>query len=117
MLSRRIIPCLDVTAGRVVTQWIEDYADAAAMHLTEAEIKSKGKQRPEFRRMAADVAIQVGLGRFFGAKFRAGVLYAIYEQSGDCTALELSLQCTKKHGVTGLNLLNVRVKFISRTLQ
>jgi hypothetical protein len=77
-------------------QWIEDYADAAAKHFAQAETKSKGKQRPEFRRMAIDVAIQVGLGRFFGAKFRAGVLYAIFEQSGDHTALELSLKMYKK---------------------
>ena len=39
---------------------------------------------------------QAGLGRFFGAKFRAGVLYAIFEQSGDRTALELSLEMYQK---------------------
>jgi hypothetical protein len=77
-------------------QWIEDYADAAAKYLAQAETKSKGKQRPEFRRMAIDVAIQVGLGRFFGAKFRSGILYAIFEQSGDRTALELSLSMYRK---------------------
>jgi hypothetical protein len=77
-------------------QWIEDFADAADEHLAQAETRSKGKQKPEFRRMAIDVAIQVGLGRFFGAKFRAGVLYAIFEQSGDRTALELSLKTYKK---------------------
>ena len=42
--------------------------------------------------MAADVTIAAGLGRFFGAKFRSGVLYAIYEQSGDRTALESALE-------------------------
>ncbi len=77
-------------------QWIEDYAEAAAKHLADAEARSKGKQRPEFRRMSIDVAIQVGLGRFFGAKFRSGVLYAIFEQSGDRTALELSLKMYQK---------------------
>ena len=45
--------------------------------------RSPGKDRPEYRRLAIDVAIQAGLGRFFGAKFRAGVLYRIYEQTGD----------------------------------
>jgi hypothetical protein len=73
-------------------QWIEDYADAAAKHLAQAESQAEGKQRPEFRRIAVDVAIQIGLGLFFGAKFRAGVLYAIFEQSGDRTALEQSLK-------------------------
>jgi hypothetical protein len=77
-------------------QWIEDYADAAAKYLAQAETKSKGKHRPEFRRMAIDVAMLVGLGRFFGAKFRSGVLYAIFEQSGDRTALELSLNLYRK---------------------
>jgi hypothetical protein len=77
-------------------QWIEDYADSANKHLAEAEVQVKRKQRPEFRRMAADVAIQVGLGWFFGAKFRSGVLYAIFEQGGDRTALELSLQTYQK---------------------
>jgi hypothetical protein len=77
-------------------QWIEDYAEAAAKHLAQAESKSAGKQRPEFRRMAIDVAIQVGIGRFFGAKFRTGILYAIFEQSGDRTALELSLNMYQK---------------------
>jgi hypothetical protein len=73
-------------------KWIEDYADEAAKHLSQAENLTAGKQTPEFRRMDIDVAIQIGLGRFFGAKFRAGVLYEIFEQSGDCTALELSIK-------------------------
>jgi len=77
-------------------QWLEDYADAAAKHLAQAEALARGKRRPEFRRMAIDVAIQVGLGRFFGAKFRSGVLYALYEQTGDRTALELSLNMYRK---------------------
>jgi hypothetical protein len=77
-------------------QWIEDYADAAAKHLAQAERRAKSRQRPQFRRMAVDVAIQVGLGRFFGAKFRSGVLYAIFEQSGDRKALEMSLNMYQK---------------------
>ena len=77
-------------------QWIEDFADAANKHLAGAKAKSKGKQKPEFRRMAVDVAIAAGLGRFFGAKFRSGVLFAIFEQSGDRTALELSLKTYQK---------------------
>jgi hypothetical protein len=68
-----------------VAQWIEDYADAASKDLAQFD-------RPEYRRVATDVAIQVGLGRFFGAKFRSGVLYRIYEQTGNRTALEQSLK-------------------------
>jgi hypothetical protein len=88
-------------------QWIEDYADAAAKHLSQAETKSKGKQRPEFRRMVIDVAIAVGLGRFFGAKFRSGVLFAIFEQSGNRTALELSLKTYQKARSFWVELSNI----------
>ena len=73
-------------------QWIENYSDEAEKYLKEAKAKSKGQHKPEFRRMAIDVAMQVGLGRFFGAKFKSGVLYGIFEQSGDRSALELSLK-------------------------
>ena len=42
--------------------------------------------------MVIDVAIQAGLGRFFAAKFRSGVLYRIYEKTGDRDALQESLK-------------------------
>jgi hypothetical protein len=77
-------------------QWIEDYADAAARHLEQAEASAADKKRPEFRRMAIDVAIVIGLGRFFAAKFRSGVLFGIYQQSGDKTALEESVRYYRK---------------------
>ncbi len=70
-----------------VAQWLEDYANAAASHLAKAGDQSG----PEFRRVAIDVAIQSGLGIFYGAKFRAGVLYRIHEQTGDLTALKEAL--------------------------
>jgi hypothetical protein len=71
-----------------VAQWIEDYAAAAAKHLSQAARQNT----PEYRRMAIDVAIQSDLGRFYGAKFRSGVLYRIYEQTGDRAALEEALK-------------------------
>jgi hypothetical protein len=77
-------------------QWIEDYADMASKYLTDAEVQTDGKEKPEFRRIALDVAILAGLGRFFGAKFRSGVLYAIFEQSGDHIALEQSIKAYQK---------------------
>jgi hypothetical protein len=46
--------------------------------------------------MATDVKMQIGLGRFFADKFRAGTLFAIYEQSGDRTALEESLKLYRR---------------------
>ncbi len=77
-------------------QWIEDYADKAIKYLAKAEAQAEGRKRPEFRRMAIDVFIQAGLGRFFAAKFRSGVLYAIFEQSGDNIALAEALKAYRK---------------------
>jgi len=73
-------------------QWVEDYAAEAAKQLAIFEKQATGRDRPEYRRFAIDVALQAGLGRFFGAKFRSGVLYRIFEQTGDRTALEESLR-------------------------
>ncbi len=88
-------------------QWIEDLADAASKHLEQAKNNSKGKQKPEFRRMVIDVAIAAGLGRFFGAKFRSGVLFAIFKQSGDRTALELSIKAYHRARNFWIDLANI----------
>ncbi|HYL76689.1 MAG TPA: hypothetical protein VEU96_20915, partial [Bryobacteraceae bacterium] len=61
-----------------VAQWLEELADAA--------------RTVKARRVDIDVAIQAGLGRFFASKFRAGVLYAIYDRTGDRAALEQALK-------------------------
>ena len=42
--------------------------------------------------MAIDVAVSADLGRFFGAKLRAGVLNRIFERTGDRDALEQALK-------------------------
>jgi hypothetical protein len=73
-------------------QWIEDLAAAAARDLAAAESRAASKERPEFRRIAIDVGLLVGVGRFFGARFRSGVLYRIFERTGDRAALEACLQ-------------------------
>ncbi|MBI4875369.1 MAG: hypothetical protein HY822_12115, partial [Acidobacteria bacterium] len=39
-----------------------------------------------------DTAIQSGLARFFGAKLRSGVLFALHERTGDREALEQALK-------------------------
>jgi hypothetical protein len=75
-----------------VAQWIEDLANAADRSLLQAESQAANRNSVEFRRMSIDVAMQIGLGLFYGAKMRSGVLYAIYERSGDRTALEEALK-------------------------
>ncbi|MEK7405840.1 MAG: hypothetical protein AAB225_12090 [Acidobacteriota bacterium] len=89
-----------------VAQWLEDWANAAANHLARAEAQAAGKGSPEFRRLAIDVAIQAGLGRFFGAKLRSGVLYAIYERSGDRTALAEALKAYRNARAAWVELAN-----------
>lgn len=79
-----------------VAQWIEDLSDNTVKYLEQAETRSENKNRPEYRRMAIDVSMVAGLGHFFGAKFRSGVLYRIYEKSSDRTALVESLNYYKK---------------------
>ncbi len=74
-----------------VAQWLEELAETATTRLTEAESRIGDRNSPTFRRLAADVAIQSGLGRFFGAKLRAGVLYAIYSRTADPAALDEAL--------------------------
>lgn len=75
-----------------VASWIEDYSAAATASLARCEARTTGKNRPEYRRLTLDIAVAADLGRFFGAKFRAGVLYSLFEQTGDRAALEAALK-------------------------
>ncbi|MES2376817.1 MAG: hypothetical protein V4553_09575 [Bacteroidota bacterium] len=72
-------------------QWLDDEADAAERNLLLAA-KAPNKTKPEYRRLTIDVTMQIGLGRFFAAKFRSGILYNIFEQTGDRTALAEALK-------------------------
>jgi hypothetical protein len=74
-----------------VAQWIEDLAEGAMRDLERAGAPKSA----ELRRLEIDVAMQAGLGRFFAARFRSGVLYAIHERTGDRPALEESLKTYK----------------------
>jgi hypothetical protein len=71
-----------------VAQWLDDFAEAAEKGLAGA---GKLETFPALR-VKADIAIQAGLGRFFAAKFRAGVLYSIFEKTGDIAALQEALK-------------------------
>jgi hypothetical protein len=80
----------DLLAGHVsakyspveVAQWLEDLADEAERNLS----RIAAPKSPELRRLAADAAIQSGLGRFFAYKMRSAVLWSIYQRTGDDTA-------------------------------
>jgi hypothetical protein len=85
-----------------VAQWLEELAagvtrdlvriDRLASLSPRSSRNSPGSQRSmAVRRLAVDARIQAGLGRFFAAKFRAGVLYALHERTGDRRGLEEAL--------------------------
>jgi hypothetical protein len=86
----------DARSGRYspldVAHWLEEAASACSKHLAQAEKEVGARGEAEFRRTAVDVRIQGGLARFFAAKFRSGVLFAIHERSGNREALEQSLK-------------------------
>ena len=69
-----------------VAQWMEDCATAASAALDEARRKTVARRTAAFRRIEADVEIQIGLGWFFASKLRGGVLYSVFEQSQETEA-------------------------------
>lgn len=74
-----------------VATWLEDYAETASTSLRAAEAAARAKTDPAYRRMTIDIAVSQGLGRFFAAKIRAGVLLAIFDKTGDRAALERAI--------------------------
>jgi hypothetical protein len=77
----------DLLAGKPALKYspieVATWLDGLASH-------DKPERTP--RVWAEDIAIQAGIGRFFAAKFRSGVLWAVYEKTSDRTALEESLK-------------------------
>ena len=77
----------DLLAGRAnakyspveVAVWLEQLAEEAEKALAELGTQKK----PEIQRLVEDVAIQIGIGRFFEAKLRAGLFYTLWQKFGD----------------------------------
>ncbi len=94
----------DLLAGRAnpkyspieVAQWLEDYTAASAKALASARLQATSHASPEFRRIEEDVMIQNGLGSFFAAKLRSGVLFEIYQRTGSADAGKRALAQYKK---------------------
>lgn len=74
------------------SQWVEDFANAAASNLAAAQSSVPNSLDPAFRRMAIDVSMQSKLGLFFGQKFRSGVLWSIYRKTNDANAKAAALE-------------------------
>lgn len=70
-----------------VAQWLEDFAGA-----TENALARTGTPASvDVLRLAIDAEMQADIGRFFAAKFRGGVLYALFGRTGDSRALAEAL--------------------------
>ena len=86
-------------SGKYSPAWVatqlEQDAESALAELQKAKSKMRDANSPEFRRLAVDVAIQAGLGKFFAAKFRAGTLFAIYQRAQYTPALEAALKANR----------------------
>ncbi len=96
MFSRMSDAADELIAGRrsgkyspiEVAAWLE----RAAKDATDSLARAGTNVSVDWRRTAIDVEILAGLGRFFAAKIRSGVLYAIHERTGDRRALEEALR-------------------------
>jgi hypothetical protein len=66
--------------------WLEDLAKESTLKLAAAKPANADE-----RRLAIDAAIQNGIGRFFSAKLRAGVLFTIHRRTGSPAAREEAL--------------------------
>ena len=75
-----------------VAGWIEELARDSETNLAGAETAAGAAKTAEHKQWALDIAIQNNLGKFFAAKFRSGVLYAIFVKSGDPAAQEEALK-------------------------
>jgi hypothetical protein len=79
-----------------VAQWLEDSVAVADRELGTAAKRAPSRKAPEFRRLEEDVRIQIGLGQFFAAQLRSGVLFEIYRQTGDGTAREQAISAYRR---------------------
>jgi hypothetical protein len=80
-----------------VAQWLDGLTAGSEEALAAARRETgAGARPPQFRRMEEDVLIQIGLGRFFAAKLRSGLLFEVYRHTGDPKAGLLALAEYKK---------------------
>lgn len=92
-----------------VADWLEEWANAAGRHLSEAEARAADATDPAFRRLAIDVATQADLGCFFAKKLRAGVLQSFYRLTGDRGALVAAVE-TYREAVAAWATLATRTR-------
>jgi hypothetical protein len=83
-------PAARVTPAEVARQ-LDEWAEASAADFARAGSLVADREAPSFRRLALDGAIAAGIGRFFARKLRAGVLFGIFDRTGDARARDEAL--------------------------
>ena len=78
-----------------VAEQLEASAEKAGAYLRQAKSKVRDDRSVDFRRLSVDVTMQAGLGKFFAAKFRSGVLYAIYLRTYSRPVLERAIAANR----------------------
>ena len=73
-----------------VAAMLESLADDATNHLEAA--RRANRDTADFRRLAVDIAMLAGLGRFFAAKLRAGVLWSLHLRASARVAADEALK-------------------------
>lgn len=74
-----------------VARFFETSAGSAETAIEAAAGSVPSRTDPGFRRIEEDVRIQMGLARFYAAKLRAGLLFEIYQRTGNPKAHEQAL--------------------------
>lgn len=90
----------DLLAGRLngkytpmqVADWLLELADKCEAALEEAQRRIEDPHDAEYRRVALDARIELGIGRFFAHKFRAGVYYELYLRTRQTAELKLAIE-------------------------
>lgn len=81
-------------SGKKSPAWVaarlDEYADQTLAALD--QVKAHDHSNGDSRRLKLDAAMQAGLGKFFAAKFRAGVFYSLYLSTNDPAWLTESLR-------------------------
>ena len=79
-----------------VAHWIESFGARARASLASADRSVRNRASAAYKRARLDIEIQTGLGDFFAAKFRSGVLFHIYQKTNSKAALEAAIEQYRK---------------------
>ncbi len=92
-----------------VAQWLETLAQLAQAPIMSVSVSFVWP----FVRDSVDVLAQAYLGLFFAQKFRAGVLYRLFEHTGDGTALAAAVQSYQSARANWTYLVRVTKSYVA----